>query len=63
VARTGAFIEDLDRRAQLLDYDIAAAEERAQLFNPSTLRILSTPEYWRHVGTILRPPSPRSKSG
>jgi multidrug resistance efflux pump len=34
VARIGAFIGDLDRRAQLLDHDIAAEEERAQAFNP-----------------------------
>ena len=34
VARIGAFIADLDRRARLLDYDIAAEEERAQVFNP-----------------------------
>jgi multidrug resistance efflux pump len=33
-ARIGAFIGDLDRRAQLLDHDIAAEEERAQAFNP-----------------------------
>jgi hypothetical protein len=34
VAQIGAFIGDLDRRAQLLDHDIAAEEERAQVFNP-----------------------------
>jgi multidrug resistance efflux pump len=34
VARLGAFIGDLDRRAQLLDKDIAAEEERARVFNP-----------------------------
>jgi hypothetical protein len=34
VARIGAFIGDLDRRAQLLDSDIAAAEERARVFDP-----------------------------
>jgi ABC-type transporter Mla subunit MlaD len=33
VARIGAFIGDLNRRAQLLDDDIAAAEERARVFN------------------------------
>jgi hypothetical protein len=34
VARIGAFIGDLKRRAQLLDYDIAAEEERARVFSP-----------------------------
>jgi hypothetical protein len=34
VARIGAFIGDLDRRAQLLDHDIAAEEERARVINP-----------------------------
>jgi ABC-type transporter Mla subunit MlaD len=34
VARIGAFIGDLDRRAQLLDSDIAAAQESARVFNP-----------------------------
>jgi multidrug resistance efflux pump len=34
VARIGAFIGDLDRRAQLLNDDIAAEEERARVFNP-----------------------------
>jgi multidrug resistance efflux pump len=33
VARIGAFIGDLDRRAQLLDHDIAAEEERARVIN------------------------------
>jgi hypothetical protein len=30
---------------------------------PSTLRIRSSQEYWRHAKTILRPLSPRSTSG
>jgi hypothetical protein len=34
-ARIGALISDLDRRAQLLDRDISAEEEHAQLFDPS----------------------------
>jgi hypothetical protein len=34
-ARIGALIGDLDRLAQLLDYDIAAEEERAQVFTPA----------------------------
>jgi hypothetical protein len=34
VARISAFIGDLNRRAQLLECDIAAEEERAQVFNP-----------------------------
>jgi hypothetical protein len=34
VARIGAFIGDLNRRVQLLDHDIAAEEERAQVFDP-----------------------------
>jgi hypothetical protein len=34
VARISAFIGDLNRRAQLLDCDIAAEEERARVFNP-----------------------------
>jgi hypothetical protein len=34
VARIGALIGDLDRRARLLDYDIAAEEQSARMFNP-----------------------------
>jgi hypothetical protein len=34
VARIGAFIGDLNRRAHLLADDIAAAEERVHVFNP-----------------------------
>ena len=34
-AGIGALISDLDRRAQLLDRDISAEEEYAQLFDPS----------------------------
>jgi hypothetical protein len=34
VTRISAFIGDLDRRVQLLDHDIAAEEERAQVFKP-----------------------------
>ena len=34
VARIGALISDFDRRAQILDRDIAAEEERARVFNP-----------------------------
>jgi hypothetical protein len=36
VARIGAYIGDLKRRAQLLDYDIAAEEERAGAAPSST---------------------------
>jgi hypothetical protein len=34
-SRIGALIGDLDRLAQLLDYDIAAEEERAQVLTPT----------------------------
>jgi hypothetical protein len=34
VARIGALISDLDRRAQILDRDIAAEEESARVFHP-----------------------------
>ena len=47
MARVSALIGDLDRRAQLLECDIAAEEERARVFNrsddayPMTARILA----------------------
>ena len=35
MVRVSALINDLDRRAQLLECDIAAEEERARVFNRS----------------------------
>ena len=35
MARVSALINDLDRRAQLIECDIAAEEERARVFNRS----------------------------
>ena len=39
-----ALISNLDRHAQLLDQDIAAEQERAQVLIARTLRILSSLE-------------------
>jgi hypothetical protein len=60
VARIGAFIGDLDRRAQLLDHDVAAEAERAQVFDPFDAAYTVLARTWAARRDNLKATSPRS---